>query len=87
MLKAIHQVTDDPTIPDNNSKIDIINELLTRFEIDYVPIGPGTNRYAILIDGVVFKIALDDWGMRDNLNEFAMSRELQPYVIKVYEVN
>ena len=87
MLKAIHQVTDDPTIPDNNSKIDIINELLTRFEIDYVPIGPGTNRYAILIDGIVFKIALDDWGMRDNLNEFAMSRELQPYVIKVYEVN
>lgn len=87
MLKAIHQVTDDPTIPDNNSKIDIINELLTRFGIDYVPIGPGTNRYAILIDGIVFKIALDDWGMRDNLNEFAMSRELQPYVIKVYEVN
>ena len=87
MLKAIHQVTDDPTIPDNNSKIDIINELLTRFEIDYVPIGPGTNRYAILIDGIVFKIALDEWGMRDNLNEFAMSRELQPYVIKVYEVN
>lgn len=87
MLKAIHRVTDDPTIPDNNSKIDIINELLTRFEIDYVPIGPGTNRYAILIDGIVFKIALDDWGMRDNLNEFAMSRELQPYVIKVYEVN
>lgn len=87
MLKAIHRVTDDPTIPDNNSKIDIINELLTRFEIDYVPIGPGTNRYAILIDGIVFKIALDDWGMRDNLNEFAMSRELQHYVIKVYEVN
>lgn len=87
MLKAIHKVTDDPTIPDNNSKIDIINELLTRFGIDYVPIGPGTNRYAILIDGIVFKIALDDWGMRDNLNEFAMSSELQPYVIKVYEVN
>ena len=29
MLKAIHQVTDDPTIPDNNSKIDIIIELLS----------------------------------------------------------
>lgn len=48
---------------------------------------PGTNRFAILIDGYVFKIAMDKAGIRDNLAEFSLSQELQPFVIKVYECN
>lgn len=48
---------------------------------------PGTNRYAILIDGYVFKIAMDKDGVRDNWSEFSLSQELQPFVIKVYECN
>lgn len=87
LLKALNKVCTDKTIPDNNAKIDMVKELLTRFNVDFSSLGPGTNRYAVLIDGVVFKIALDKWGQRDNLNEFVMAKELQPYVIKVYEVN
>lgn len=87
LLKALNKICTDKTIPDNNAKISMVKELLTRFSVDFSPLGPGTNRYAILIDGVVFKIALDKWGQRDNLNEFVMAKELQPYVIKVYEVN
>ena len=87
LLKALNKICTDKTIPDNNSKIEMVKELLTRFNVDFSSLGPGTNRYAILIDGVVFKIALDKWGQRDNLNEFVMAKELQPYVIKVYEVN
>ena len=62
-------------------------ELLNKHNVDYVELGPGTNRLAVLIDNYVFKIALDKWGMRDNLNEFTVSQELQPYVVKTYETN
>lgn len=50
-------------------------------------LGDGTNRMAFLVDGYVFKLALDDQGYIDNLTEFKMSREAQPYVTKTYETN
>lgn len=87
LLNALNRVCDDKTLPDNNTKVDMCLDILNMFDINYNMLGPGTNRLAILIDGVVYKIAMDDWGKRDNLNEFAMSKELQPYVIKVFEVN
>lgn len=71
----------------NNDKVDKIIKILNEYEIEYTPLGPGTNRYAILIDGYVIKIALDNDGVNDNWQEFALSAELQPYVIKVYECN
>ena len=49
--------------------------------------GSGTNRMAILINGYIYKIALDNDGFMDNLNEFIISKEAQPYVTKTYETN
>lgn len=55
--------------------------------ISFTFLGDGTNRMAFLVDGYVFKLALDDQGYIDNLTEFKMSREAQPYVTKTYETN
>lgn len=87
LLKEIYKVCKSSIVSDNNLKVDTILNLLKQYKKDYVELGPGTNRLAILIDNYVFKIALDKWGMRDNLNEFTMSQELQPYVTKTYETN
>ena len=75
------------TIGDNNKKVEAIREVLTRYEIPFAELSPGTNRYGIKIDGYVFKIAMDKDGIRDNRIEFAMSEEIQPYVSKTYECN
>ena len=56
-------------------------------DISFNFLGDGTNRMAFLVDGYVFKLALDDQGYIDNLTEFKMSREAQPYVTKTYETN
>lgn len=56
-------------------------------DISFNFLGDGTNRMALLIDGYVYKLALDDQGYIDNLTEFKMSREAQPYVTKTYETN
>lgn len=70
---------------DNNKKGVVLKELLTKRGIPYISLGSGTNRFGILIDGYAVKIALDDAGRIDNLKEFLYTKELQPYVIKVYE--
>lgn len=72
---------------ENNGKSRLILQLLDDYGVNYTALGPGTNRTAVLIDGYVFKFAMDQWGKRDNANEYAMSEELQPFVIKVYESN
>lgn len=88
LLLKIEELSKDVRISDNNTKTDILVGILDHYLKDkYVELGPGTNRYAILIDNYVFKIALDKWGIRDNINEFNMSQELQPYVVKTYETN
>lgn len=87
LLEDMYRICNDKTISDNNIKIDGMIGLLKSYNLDFVELGPGTNRLAILIDGYVFKIAMDKWGMQDNLNEFTTSQELQPYVTKVYECN
>ncbi len=87
LLEKLYKICQDKRISDNNIKSSIVIETLDAYDIDFNELGPGTNRVAVLIDGYVFKIALDRWGCRDNLNEFAMSQELQPYVTKTYETN
>lgn len=86
-LNDLYQICMSKKIRDNNSKVDAVNACLEKHKVDYVELGPGTNRYAILIDGYVFKIALDKWGIQDNINELTVSQELQPYVSKTYECN
>lgn len=62
-----------------------IKELLKEYNIKFTSLGSGTNRMAVLIDGYAVKIALDSDGMIDNKREFLYTKQLQPYVVKVYE--
>lgn len=87
VMMELNKICTDVLIPDNNTKVDMICAVLNRYEISYSELGPGTNRFAILIDGYVFKIAMDKAGVYDNWSEFSLTEELQPYVTKVYECN
>lgn len=69
----------------NNEKFEMNYHILDKYKIPYQGLGTGTNRMGILIDGFVFKIALDIDGMIDNKREFKYTDKLQPYVVKVYE--
>lgn len=70
---------------DNNEKGLLIKKLLRDRSIPFEGLGSGTNRMAVLIDGYAVKIALDKDGMIDNRREMLYSKQLQPYVVKVYE--
>lgn len=70
---------------DNNEKNQYIKELLRSNNIPFNALGSGTNRMAVQIDGYAVKIALDKDGMIDNRREMLYTRQLQPYVVKVYE--
>ena len=70
---------------DNNDKGVLIKNLLREKGIQFIPLGQGTNRMAVMIDGYAFKIALDDDGKIDNRKEFLYTKRFQPYVIRVYE--
>lgn len=72
---------------DNNTKSKMIDKLLEDNNIPFTSLGNGTNRYGILIDGYVLKVALDKAGKIDNRREFKYTGKLQPYVVKVYETN
>lgn len=87
IMKELYAICRNSVISDNNLKVSAMIEVLQKHNIDFVELGPGTNRLAVLIDNYVFKIALDKWGLQDNLNEFTVSQELQPYVVKTYETN
>lgn len=69
----------------NNKKGKIILRLLKDNGVEFRFLGQGTNRMGVQIDDFVFKIALDDDGHIDNKREFKYTKDLQPYVIKVYE--
>lgn len=70
---------------DNNSKTPEIINLLRQYNVPFEPLGNGTNRYGILVNGYVVKIALDRMGKIDNQREFKYSKRLYPSVVKVYE--
>ena len=70
---------------DNNTKTKDIINLLNEYNVPFSPLGNGTNRYGILIDGYAVKIALDRMGKIDNKREFKYTKKLYPSVVKVYE--
>lgn len=70
---------------DNNTKMMVINGILTDANIPFYPLGPGTNRYGIMIEDCAVKICLDEDGQTDNKREFIYSKAAQPHVIKTYE--
>lgn len=65
----------------------LLSDYLEKSGYSYSFPGAGTNRMTVLINGYIYKIALDQDGYIDNLNEFIMSKEAQPYVTKTYETN
>ena len=69
----------------NNKKTGAIIDLLRENNIPFTPLGNGTNRYGVLIDGYAVKIALDRAGQIDNMREFKYAKRLYPNVVKVYE--
>lgn len=71
----------------NNDRISIYKALINLHWNRPVNFGTGTNRMAVIVDSYVFKIAMDHAGCVDNLHEFIMSSEMQPYVTKCYETN
>lgn len=87
LISGLWKICNNKHVKSNNEKVEFIRDLLTEHEVDFIELGPGTNRFAILLDNYVFKIAMDKWGAVDNLNEFSTSYELQPYVVKTYETN
>ena len=70
---------------DNNERGTMIKCILRDNGIPFEGLGSGTNRMAVLIDGYAVKIALDKDGMIDNRREILYTKQLQPYVVKVYE--
>ena len=70
---------------DNNGKGKEIVRLLKQYNVPFEPLGSGTNRYAVIIDGYAFKIALDKLGKTDNKREMKYSRAMYPTVVKVYD--
>jgi hypothetical protein len=87
ILEELSAITNKRTLTNNNEKIQLVEGILKKHKVDYLMLGSGTNRTAILINGYVYKIALDKYGIKDNDSEFALSLELQPWVIKTYETN
>lgn len=63
----------------------ILHEEMERLGIPYEPLGVGTNRVGVKIDGYVIKASLDMDGKIDNRREYKYSKAIQPYVTKTYE--
>jgi hypothetical protein len=70
---------------DLNYKAELVRELLDPH--GFVEIGTGTNRTVFSKDGIIFKIALDIPGLRDNWNEYKRSDEKPNRFAKTYETN
>ena len=84
-LIELNKIRKSGNYSNNNQKID--DALMVLKDIGVVFIASGTNRFSILIDNYIYKIAMDSFGIRDNWTEFNFSQELQPYVTKTYETN
>lgn len=64
-----------------------IIEILKKWEVPFLEIGTGTNRFIIKYDGYAVKIALDEEGIADNKQEFVMSKMLSPNVTYSHEIS
>lgn len=62
-------------------------ELLRNSNIDFIEVGTGTNRFIIKYEGYAIKIALDNDGIADNKQEYAVCDGLGRHVAKAYEIS
>ena len=74
-------------INSSHHKMLIIQQLLKKYGIRFSVLGGATNRLTLFIDGYAVKFAVDNQGYVDNLVEYSIGKELQPYVAKPYETN
>jgi len=70
---------------DNNTRALYQRKLLDKYNIPWTPLGVGTNRQGIMIEGYAVKLALDMAGCIDSRREMLYTKDLQPYVVKTYE--
>jgi len=61
--------------------------VLKSYNIPFMDVGTGTNRFIIRYDGYVIKIALDREGVADNRQEWVMSPMLAPDVAPSREIS
>lgn len=87
LLRFIAAICDTRRIESNNEKMIVLCDLLYTHDIKFEILGGATNRIALQIDGYAVKFAMDEQGYLDNLIEYSLSPELQPYVTKSYETN
>ena len=84
-LDYLSNLINSPYFDNNNDKADAIRHEFRNK--NFTELAPATNRYAMLKGKYVYKFALDEYGVKDNINEFEMTEELQPFVTKTYETN
>lgn len=87
VIKLMGSICDTRLIDSAHKKMLLVQQLLKKYEIPFYILGGATNRLALMIGGYTVKFALDRQGYKDNLMEYALSKELQPYVTKTYETN
>lgn len=75
------------TSADNNTKAELLTNLLKKYNVEFSRLGGGTNRFGILIEEYAVKIALDSDGLIDNFIETLTSRWTYPDSIGVYELS
>lgn len=85
-ILIIEDMLNDFSLTDNNQKADKIKELLENDLADrgLKELGCGTNRIAFISDKdphYVYKIALDERGIKDNNLEFKLSKMINPKYI------
>lgn len=62
-------------------------EILNKYKIDFVEVGTGTNRFIVKYDGFALKIALDNDGVADNKQEYAVCDILGEGVSYAHEIS
>ena len=87
VIFRLASVCDTPRIPSNAQKMVLAAKVLKAAGISFVPLGGATNRFVVQIGGYAMKIAIDQQGFKDNMMEYALSKELQPYATKSFESN
>ena len=87
LLVLLGAVCDTRRIDSIHEKMKIVMQLMKKYHIYYNSLGGATNRVVLFIDGYAVKIAIDRQGYKDNLMEYGLTRELQPYVTKTFETN
>jgi hypothetical protein len=87
LLRYCAAICDTKRFESNNKKMIVLCDLLYSKGVKFEILGGATNRIALQIDGYAVKFAMDEQGYQDNLIEYALSPELQPFVTKSYETN